>query len=325
MKPSSNPAKTHRSAIAAEGFLPDRGQRFLRALETTQSASDVWELIMDLGRQVGLPFVDFIMASDWRDRKQTQFIRTSYDATWLHALNTNPDVYQWSYFRSHGIKHLTPICVGLEFISDYHPLPEARDAVLRAAAARGMRAGLSIPLRHTAPPSAGMITFVGDHDRDTLLDILQRESWSLTVGAWAAYQRHLMHFSQEFLERNKVTEKQRELLERIGAGQPDRQIADALEISISAVRQTHEQPDGQDRHHQPIRTGRTRNVTWFGAGPPKPPERGASQSGSVQRARPREQHVTRVRPGAPRDRIRQSRPPPPSQSARVSGAWRLRR
>jgi DNA-binding CsgD family transcriptional regulator len=226
-----------RAAFAAEEHFPARGQAFLRALEETRRAVEVWELVVGLGRAVDLPMVDFISASDWRDWKRTLFVRTSYDASWLHEYNRDPDRYRWSYFRNHGIDRLTPITVGLAFLDDYHAVPPARVDILREAARRGMRAGISIPLRQSVPPSAAMMTFTGDHDREALLEILAREGWSLTVGAWAAHQRYLQHFSAEFFERNRVTEKQRELLEMIGAGWPDRRIAGQLEISVSAVRQ----------------------------------------------------------------------------------------
>lgn len=226
-----------RPAIPAEGFFPERGQRFLRALESTRSALDVWELIKDLGRACDLPMIDFISAADWRDWSRTLFVRTSYDASWLHAYNADPELYRWSYFRSHGLHHLTPICVGYEFVEDYRPLPLARIDVLREAARRGMRAGISIPLRHSAPPSAAMITFTGDHDRADLLKILGQHGWTLTTAAWAAHQRYLLHFGAEFLDRNRITPKQRELLEMVGAGLLDKQIAERLGVSISAIRQ----------------------------------------------------------------------------------------
>lgn len=236
MRPPSEPAYS-RPPIPAEDFFPPRGQRFLRALETTRSSAEVWDLMMELGRTAGLPYIDFISASDWRHWKRTLFVRTSYDASWLHETNQDPNLCRGSYFRVHGLHHLTPICIGLEFAEDYPSLPPERMAVLEAAAARGMRAGISIPLRQTAPPSAAMISFIGNHDRAGLLEILEREAWTLTVAAWAGHQRYLQHFSEEFFERKGVTEKQRELLEMIGAGYLDKQIAKTLGITISAVRQ----------------------------------------------------------------------------------------
>lgn len=234
-KPQTDPQP--RAAFGAESFFPPRMQRFLRRLEGTTRSDEVWNLLMALGRDVGLPFIDFISAADYRDWQRTLFVRTSYDSAWLHEINTDPDLYRCSYFRSHGIDCMTPIVVGLEFLRDYRPLPDARVRVLREAARRGMRAGISIPLRLHAPRQAAMMSFVGDHDRGALLDILAAEGWTLTHCAQAAHQRYLLHFAQEYVERHRITDKQLELMRLIGRGYLDKHIADHLDISVSAVRQ----------------------------------------------------------------------------------------
>lgn len=235
--PETPPPVAPRAAIGAESFFPPRMQRFLRRLEATTHSDEVWDMLKTLGQDVNLPFVDFISSSDYGDWQRTLFVRTSYDAEWLHALNTDPELYRWSYFRSHGITCMTPIVVGLEFLRDYRPLPDARVRVLREAARRGMRAGIAIPLRQHAPRQAAMLNFLGDHDRGGLLDILAAEGWTLTHCAQAAHQRYLLHFAAEYLERNRITDKQLELMELIGRGFLDKHIADHLEISVSAVRQ----------------------------------------------------------------------------------------
>ncbi|SDI11900.1 DNA-binding response regulator, NarL/FixJ family, contains REC and HTH domains [Salipiger marinus] len=223
--------------MAAEQHVPELLQRFLIDLETTQGSEEVWRLIVCLGRELKLPCVDFIGASAYRNWKKTLFLRTSYDSAWLSAYNADPDLARWSYFRSHAMDRLTPIAVGLEFLDDYHPLPEARVAVLREAARRGMRAGFSIPLRQNAPSQVGLLTFTGNHSRRDMQRIIQAHGWTLSMAALTAHQRYMYHFTREFPERNQITGKQLELLEMIGAGHQDKQIAAQLEISVSAVRQ----------------------------------------------------------------------------------------
>ena len=135
------------------------------------------------------------------------------------------------------MKHLTPIMTGLEFVDEYYHVPAHRVKVLKEAAKRGMRAGFSIPLRLHAPPQAALISFMGDHTRREMQAIVHAHGWTMTAAAMAAHQRYITHFSAEFSERNKVSLKQRELLEKIGQGLQDKQIAAELGISISAVRQ----------------------------------------------------------------------------------------
>ncbi|WP_159452519.1 helix-turn-helix transcriptional regulator [Tropicibacter naphthalenivorans] len=194
-------------------------------------------MIVDLGTSLRLPCIDFISANDYHDWTCAQFIRTSYDASWLHQFNDDPALYRWSYFRSHGMSCLTPITVGIEFLDEYHQLPEARVNVLREAARRGIRAGFSIPLRQYAPAQSALMTFAGDLSRSELLEVIRTDGWTLNAGALAAHQRYLLHFAQEFPDRNSITPKQQELLELIGGGLLDKQIAELLDISVSAVRQ----------------------------------------------------------------------------------------
>ncbi|MDX1780270.1 MAG: autoinducer binding domain-containing protein [Thalassovita sp.] len=229
------PAK--RDLLAAEEFTPKLLHDFLRDIEDTRHSVEVWDLLVQLSRKLDLPFVDFITVSDFSEDRQGLLVRTSYDAGWLNAENEDPEIMEWSYFRSHAAHHLTPILIGLEFVDDYLHLPERRVEVLREAARRGMRAGLSVPLRVNAPPQSGIINFLGDHSRRDMLAIVKAHGWTLNVAALIAHQRYMAHFAKEFFDRNQISDKQRELLELVGRGLQDKQIAADLGISVSALRQ----------------------------------------------------------------------------------------
>lgn len=226
-----------RPVIEAECHTPDLLRDFLIDLEITGSSLEVWQLVVALGRQLALPSIDFISAASFADWKKTLFIRTSYDSGWLNEINVDPDLHKWSYFRSHAVDHLTPIAVGIEFIDEYRHIPARRVEVLREAGRRGMRAGFSVPLRHNAPPQAALLTWAGDHSRRAMEAIIRSHGWTLHCASVMAHQRYMLHFAQEFTQRNHISTKQHELLEMVGRGLQDKVIAQRLGISVSAVRQ----------------------------------------------------------------------------------------
>ncbi len=229
--------ESQRAVVDAEKYTPELLTGFLVEMEQTETSQEVWQALVKMSVRLGLPFVDFIVAANYRNWRKTLFIRTSYDSGWLNDLNKDPELQRWSYFRSHAIHHLTPVVVGLEYVDEYHRIPEKRVKVLKMAAERGMRAGFSIPLRTSAPPQTGLITFSGDHSKREFTAIIKAHGWALNTAALVAHQRYMEHFLAEFPDRNHVTAKQQELLELIGQGLQDKQIADELGISISAVRQ----------------------------------------------------------------------------------------
>lgn len=226
-----------RPLSAAECSTPPGLQRFLADIEATTRSVQVWERLVALGQEAGLPFIDFIAASSYAGWRRTLFIRTSYDSTWLSEVNKDPQVQQWSTFRSHAMQYLTPIMIGLEFADLYPDMPPRRLEVLEMAARRGIRAGFSVPLRIHAPPQAALITFSGDHSRAEMEALIAQHGWTLNVAAMVAHQRYMTHFTDEFFERNEITDKQRELLQMVGRGLQDKQIAADLGISVSALRQ----------------------------------------------------------------------------------------
>lgn len=229
------PPKT-RKLSEAEGHTPRLLQDFLTDIEQSTRSVQVWERLVELGRAVQLPFIDFIAASSYSEWRRTLFVRTSYDSNWLNDLNKDPEVQRWSTFRAHAMQHLTPILIGIEF-ADPEVVSPRRIEVLKLAAERGIRAGFSVPLRLHAPPQGALISFSGDHDRAAMLEIVAQHGWTLNVAAMVAHQRYMRHFSAEFFERNEITDKQRELLQMVGKGLQDKQIAAELGISVSALRQ----------------------------------------------------------------------------------------
>ena len=61
--------------------------------------------------------------------------------------------------------------------------------------------------------------------------------WTIHAAMLTAHARYSQLFNSEFVVRNKLTEKHKELIRLVGEGLMDKQIAHELDISFSAVRQ----------------------------------------------------------------------------------------
>lgn len=237
MNPYSPPRSGRSDLVKAETYTPALLQTLTLGLEAATHSRDVWHCLVDLGRDAGLPFVDYVSTGDTENWRNTLFIRTSHDSGLLNHDSAGSQESHWSYFHNHAMHYLTPVLIGLEFAEDYRHLPDTRIRVLELAAANGMRAGLLVPLRSIAPPQTAMITFMGDHSKTEMQALLDRHGWALNAGALMAHQRFVQLYSAEFAERFSITPKQRQLIELIGLGHQDKVIADSLGVSVSAVRQ----------------------------------------------------------------------------------------
>lgn len=220
-----------------EMFIPTRLQRFLIALEASQSSEEVWQEMVKLYASMDLHTVDYVCATDFRDWKQAQFIRTTYHSSWIDEARRNPNVRKTSYFRTHAVKFLTPIVVGLAYIDVYENVSPERREIIEFTASMGLNAGIGIPLRMNEPGQAGILTVGGDMSRTEFDAILAEHGWTIHASALSAHTRYTELFKSEFVERNQLTAKQRELIQLVGQGLMDKQIAHDLGISVSAVRQ----------------------------------------------------------------------------------------
>lgn len=228
---SSRPVKE------TERFLPAPLLRFLLDLEATRTTEDVWTLLVSLAQSLGLPVVDYVYASDYKNWEKTQFIRTTFDSKWFEYLKKFPHIRQTSHFRTHGCKHLTPILIGPAYAEEIGHMSEEKQRHMELSAAMGARAGIAIPLRSGEPGQAALIAFAGPQDKADFDALLTEHGWTLHAVALSAHARYTELFKTEFIERNELTTKQKELITLVGQGYLDKQIAHTLGISFSAVRQ----------------------------------------------------------------------------------------
>jgi DNA-binding CsgD family transcriptional regulator len=220
-----------------ETFVPADLLDFLLRLECTTTTDEVWALILELADRLGLEAVDYVYATDFRDWEKAQFIRTTFDSAWLDHVRRFPHIRHTSNFRMHGCRYLTPVLIGTAYIDDMGPISEEKRNHLALSAAMGMQAGMAIPLRMGDPGQAALLAFGGRFDKAVFDAIVARHGWTLHAAALSAHARYTELFKTEFINRNELTDKQKELLELVGRGWMDKQIAHHLGISFSAVRQ----------------------------------------------------------------------------------------
>jgi DNA-binding CsgD family transcriptional regulator len=89
----------------------------------------------------------------------------------------------------------------------------------------------------TDPGQAGILIVGGGMSRAEFDAILAEHGWAIHTAALSAHTRYTELFKTEFIQRNRLTKKQQELIQLVGHGLMDKQIATELGVSVSAIRQ----------------------------------------------------------------------------------------
>ncbi|MEL7116096.1 MAG: LuxR C-terminal-related transcriptional regulator [Pseudomonadota bacterium] len=226
-----------RTIAPNETFVPANLRDGLIALEATRTSDDVWNLLLEFTYSIGLTELEYVFATDYRDWEKAQFIRTTVTSDWIDHAQSDPDVRKLSVFRTHSVHRLTPVVIGIVYSDDCPDLSDKRRHLWDRSKDFGQTAGFTVPLRMTEPGQAAHIMYGGLHSKEGFDAVLKEHGWAMHALALSAHVRHLELFKSEFLQRNKLTDKQKELLRLVGQGMLDKQIAHELGISFSAVRQ----------------------------------------------------------------------------------------
>lgn len=230
--------RTIREIQPTEMIGPPLLRKFLVHLETVETTDDVWNLLLELCHEMGLSALDYVYATDFRNWQQAQFIRTTASSKWLDYVRKYPTIRQTSVFRRHCVHYLTPVLCGPAHIEMMGDVSEAMRIHGEATKNEvGMNAGISFPLRMDDPGQAASLAWGGPHDRFEFAEVIREHGWTMHAASLSAHTRYTELFKAEFIERNELTEKQRELIKLVGKGLMDKQIAHELDISFSAVRQ----------------------------------------------------------------------------------------
>jgi len=219
-------------------IIPQDILAFLAALNETQSSEEVWGLFVALAKDKGITVVDYVIATDYQDWQKVQFVRTTLASCWIDFANTDTRVRRKSTFRLHSVNRLEPVLTGYEYRDLMHNMDAERAFLLKQTAEKyGGRSGIAIPMRMTDPGQAAHMMLAADLPRDAFEDLIKQHGWVLHVCALYAHTRHMELFKTEFILRNRLTEKQREIVAAVGTGLTDKEISARLKISISTVRQ----------------------------------------------------------------------------------------
>ena len=210
---------------------------FILRLEASATSEDVWQEILGFANRLGLDSVDYCCASDFRNWERAQFIRTTFHSEWFEFLKQYPHIRQTSNFRMHGVNYLTPMKVGPEYIEDMGEISDEKRRHIELSAEMGLSAGIAIPLRSGEVGQAALISLGGRLTRKEFDAIWNVHGWTIHAAMLTAHARYSQLFNSEFVVRNKLTEKHKELIRLVGEGLMDKQIAHKLDISFSAVRQ----------------------------------------------------------------------------------------
>ncbi|MEL7117224.1 MAG: LuxR C-terminal-related transcriptional regulator [Pseudomonadota bacterium] len=211
---------------------------FIASLDRAETSDDVWTLLVDLTRSLGITLLDYVIATDHRNWEKVQFIRTTHSSEWINFANQDPRVRRMSTFRLHSVHHLIPVCAGIGYLAPDPNLSDERRALLEETASKhGGRSGIAIPLRMTEPGQAAHMMFGVGERKEVLEDIFDRHGWTLQCAALYGHIRHMELFKSEFSQRNRLTEKQEAIIRAVGLGLTDKEITARLNISLSTVRQ----------------------------------------------------------------------------------------
>ncbi len=159
----------------------------------------------------------------------------------LGLINTYPDAWQ-AYYRSQNLARIDPVLraagsllrpyqwddLGRRFV-----LSRDQARVMRLAQEAGLHYGIGVPFRGPRMRIAGvaMATSRKDAKPDKNLDLIAAYCWQL----YHNYKRLVSHDTMVAGSMAVLSLRESEILVRIGHGRTDRQIAEALSISVETV------------------------------------------------------------------------------------------
>lgn len=219
-----------------DGHVPELLQTTLGELDLAKTSKEVWGTILQLGTTVRLPYIDLVYKAP-HQTEQAAKVWKNYNSDWLDRVLGASHHCPWTEFRAPLIQGLTPRLAGQQFLDKDTKTTAPLESAYEAAASNGLTSSFVVPVSMHAPPYKGTLSFSGDASRRETLAILRAHGWALQTVALVGFTKLITTQLREFSADANITEKQSDILRLLGEGLKDREIADCLGVTVSAVRQ----------------------------------------------------------------------------------------
>ncbi len=219
-----------------DGHVPELLQTTLGELDLAKTSKEVWGTILQLGTTVRLPYVDLVYKAPNQTDTPAK-VWKNYNSDWLDRALGASHHCPWSAFRAPLTQGLTPRLAGQQFLDKDTKITVPLESAYEAAASNGLPSSFVVPVSMHAPPYKGTLSFSGDASRRETLAILRAHGWALQTVALVGFNKLITTQLREFSAGANITEKQSDILRLLGEGLKDREIADCLGVTVSAVRQ----------------------------------------------------------------------------------------
>ncbi|MEC8581443.1 MAG: hypothetical protein VXZ18_11905 [Pseudomonadota bacterium] len=216
--------------------MPELLQTTLRELDLAKTSKEVWGTILQLGTTVRLPYIDLVYKAPHQS-EQAATVWKNYNSDWLDRALGASHHCPWTAFRAPLTQGLTPRLAGQQFLDKDTKTTAPLESAYEAAASNGLPSSFVVPVSMHAPPYKGTLSFSGDASRRETLAILRAHGWALQTVALVGFTKLITTQLREFSAGANITEKQSDILRLLGEGLKDREIADCLGVTVSAVRQ----------------------------------------------------------------------------------------
>ncbi len=223
-------------AKAFELAFPAELIQFMTDINFTQSAEDVFQLLVAFGKRAGFKMVAYEYCNDVTAKDAHIFTRSNLPQAMIamERWMRNPD--RVSYGRRHCTYKWTPGVSGAAFNDMYNDYPDYQRKLSFAQILPGVHSGIGIPLRSPDPKARAGMSFSGRMGREECLAFVAEKGPTLLAIAWAAHARMMQHMVEARTEGIDLTERQLQFIDLVAEGLIDKQIAHEMKISHSGVR-----------------------------------------------------------------------------------------